>query len=108
MGRVWRYTEVGKVDDKPVKADPFLDALNEELDSVARKLDRLVRRAQTVTVTVGTGETTVKHGLGRIPTRVIPVAKGDARIWVTKKDATAAYLKASASVDADVYFEWEA
>lgn len=79
------------------------EPLNDELDDVVRRIDSLEAvREQTITRTVGTAETEIRHNLGRVPKlSLIPLA--DARVWKVRANEKAIYLKASASVSVEIH-----
>jgi hypothetical protein len=85
--------------------DSPLSGGNEELDDLWRRMDvQESRRTKAIEVQVGTGETEVRHGLGRVPEDVHPVPRADARVWQPRRATeTSVFLAASAAVTVDLY-----
>lgn len=82
-----------------------LDGVNTEMDDLWRRIESLAgARTNAVEASVGTTETAVRHGLGRVPESIHPVPRADARVWQTRKATdTTVYLAASVAVTVDLY-----
>ena len=78
--------------------DSPLSELNEEMDALWRHMDAFKEEARTkeFSYTVGTGETEIRHGLGRVPKHVYPTAQSAGYVWETRNATeTSVFLAAS-------------
>lgn len=71
--------------------------------------EQILLSSNTVTKTIGTGDTVVNHGLGRAPQGYIVIGRNaDATVWTSStansSQTKTIILKASASVAATIYF----
>jgi hypothetical protein len=73
-----------------------------DFNAAANKLG--VLKGVSLTYEAAEAETTVAHGLGRIPKVIIPTCTGKAYAWQSKQaDETNVYLKATAAEGGIVY-----
>jgi hypothetical protein len=96
MSRRYNYTD-----------GPLMQA-NEELSDLWRQVDAIkARKSQTITTTVRTTETEVRHDLGRVPQSVVPLAFGAAAVFFQTRAANenSVFLSASVEVKASITVE---
>jgi hypothetical protein len=78
--------------------------LQEEVRKLALQLGEICLGRVLEGVTVGSTQTTIPHGLGRMPISCLALPRADARVWrPTKPDGTNIYLQANTSVVCDVW-----
>lgn len=94
MGRTRSYTGVH-------------EPLNAEFDDLSRRIDDLEsKRIVKVTARIGTTETEVRHGLGRVPVDIGVLPKELQDVCMTRNPTeTSLYLKATASVEVVIYVQ---
>jgi hypothetical protein len=85
-------------------APATLERAQLETKKLADQLGELCLGKLLLAVTVGTAQTSIPHGLPRIPTSCLALPRADARLWQpVLPDGTNVYLRASASVVVDVW-----
>jgi len=86
--------------------EEFIPALNADMDTLYRRVGKLEKRRQVIEASVGTGETEIRHKLGRVATIRSILPHADSRVWRTKPPTDkAVFLRASAAVTVTVEVE---